>query len=374
VTYFIRSKVAFSMWGTYLLLNLWTVQRQMMGAEFTTDAWSDLFLGASAAFVLGFVWIGRHHWARIIQNAFGAGTDSTYRLSFWLATAGTAVMLGWLWVVGVHLWTAVLIVLFILMSHLVISRVLAETGLPTYRAAMGVSQVTRLFPISWLSARDVYFGGVFTALGPLTTREGVMPLTMHGLGACETIEPEQRNRRGLGVVVAWALLLGCLVAAAATLYCHYSYVTPAHEGGLPAGNEFGAERVPKREMAEPLQYYTQGKFKPKAHNVPLYMSIGFGATLLLQIASLRWVSWPLLPVGLVTSYGAFIETAWFSIFVGWLAKVLIVRFGGSSLFVRAKPFFVGIIFGEALAAALFLIVNAILVLSGYDIRQVTILP
>ena len=49
------------------------------------------------------------------------------------------------------------------------------------------------------------------------------------------------------------------------------------------------------------------------------------------MAALRWASWPLLPVGVVTAFGNPIGNAWFSIFVGWLAKVLIVRFGGARL-------------------------------------------
>ena len=53
--------------------------------------------------------------------------------------------------------------------------------------------------------------------------------------------------------------------------------------------------------------------------------------------------------------------------------MLIVRFGGSSLYLKAKPVFVGLIFGEGLAAGVFLIVNAIVVSSGGDIKNVQIL-
>jgi hypothetical protein len=78
-------------------------------------------------------------------------------------------------------------------------------------------------------------------------------------------------------------------------------------------------------------------------------------------------------VGYITSYGAFIGNAWFSIFVGWIAKVLIVRFGGAQYFQRARPMFVGIIFGEALAAGIWLIINAIVVLNGGTTQSVKFL-
>jgi hypothetical protein len=43
------------------------------------------------------------------------------------------------------------------------------------------------------------------------------------------------------------------------------------------------------------------------------------------------------------------------------------------LFTRAKPLFIGIIFGECLAAGVWLIVNAILVMNGYESRTITFL-
>jgi hypothetical protein len=78
-------------------------------------------------------------------------------------------------------------------------------------------------------------------------------------------------------------------------------------------------------------------------------------------------------VGYVAGYGAFIGNAWFSIFVGWIAKVLIVRFGGARLFQDARPFFVGIIFGESLAAGVWLILNAVIVLNGGESQAVKFL-
>jgi hypothetical protein len=122
-----------------------------------------------------------------------------------------------------------------------------------------------------------------------------------------------------------------------------------------------------------MVYYGQGKFMPRQHNSPLHIAIGFAATIVLEIASLRWTSWPLLPVGYVVSYGAFIGNAWFSIFIGWVAKVMIVRFGGARLFQEFRPLFIGIIFGEALAAGFWLLVNAIVVLNGGSYLQIKFL-
>lgn len=371
VTYFIRSKVAFSLWGIYLLVNLVDVQAGMMRSEMSNAIWQDQHLGACIAFVGGILWIGRQQWLRICRNALGLSGDSSYRLSFWIAVIGTIVMLGWLMVLDVQWWMAVLIVGFILVTHLIVARVVAETGIPFYRTGIATSQIYTNLPISMIGGRDVYFAGVFTILGPLTTRDGVMGLTLHGLGITRSAGVTERRR--IGAVIAWTLLISFVVAAAATLYCQYGYSTPITRDAIPQRNNFGAIYVPERDMGDALADYHGGRFPPKRHNSLVHIGIGFLVTVGLEIASLRWASWPLLPVGFVASYGAFIQNVWLSIFVGWLAKVMILQYGGATLFQRARPMFVGMIFGEALAAGFWLIVNGILVFNGYESQTVRIL-
>ena len=372
-TFFIRSKTAFSLWAIFLLVCLQRMSQSMAYGDVPDVARNDQHLGACIAFIGGILFIGRHHWVRVVRNAFFVGTDRTYAASFWIAVVGTAVMIGWLTVVGVKVWMAALIVAFILAAHLVVSRVLAETGLPFYRSSLMVAQVYSSFSPAWIGARDIFFAGVFTTLGPLTTRDGMMGFATTGLGIAKNAEVAEGERRRVGAVIAWTLVLGFAVAAAATLYCQYSYPTPLGREEKPARNHFGAVYAPKRDMADPFLRYAGGSFPAKRHSPALHMAIGFGVTALLEVGTLRWASWPLLPVGFVTSHGAFMGNAWFSIFLGWLAKVLIVKFGGAGLFQRAKPVFVGIIFGEALAAGFWLIVNAVVVLNGGDVRSVQIL-
>ena len=368
--FFIRSRVSFSLWATYLLVVLARVIQQVLYGEAPDTGSADQHLGASVVFIAGIIWLSRRYWAQVIQNAFGRSDDSRYRFSFWTVVVSAAVMIGWLTVVGVHWWMAAGVVLFIAMAHLVVSRVLAETGLPFFRSGIAVSQVYNNLPVRWFGGKDILFAGVFSILGPLTTRDGVMCQSMHGLAVTKQagVEPGEHGR--LGAAVAWALLLGTIVAASSTLYCQYSYdtptsVTPASAGSAsPQRNYFGAYYVPRRDMANAVKAFDAGRFPPQPTSTVLHVGIGMTITALLQFASLRWAAWPFLPVGYVATYGAFLANAWFSVFFGWLAKVLIVRFGGGRLFERAKPFFLGLIIGEALAAAFWLIINAIVVLNG----------
>ncbi len=373
VTYFIRSRVAFSLWAFYLIVNGVEVEQAARHTEMVPAAWTDQHLGACVAFLICMLWIGRRQWLRVLGSAVGLrggaderpGQAGSYRLCFWVATAGIATMVGWLCVVGVHWWMAALLVAFILAAHLVVTRVAAETGLPFYRSNIDIAQVWNNVNARLFSMRDVFFGGVFMNLGPQTTRDSVMVFATTGVGICEEAGVERTRRRNLGGPMAIALVAGFIVATAVTVYCQYNYSTPLDKLSSPKRNFFGAEYVPTRNIAQPVdQFARTGKFFPQQHSATTHMAIGFVTTVLLQAASLRWASWPLLPVGYITSNGPFIENAWFSIFLGWLAQLLIVRFGGASLFQKAKPFFVGIIFGESLAAGIWLVVNAIVVLNG----------
>ncbi|HEV2293085.1 MAG TPA: DUF6785 family protein [Tepidisphaeraceae bacterium] len=374
-TYFIRSKAAFSLWAIFLLVGVQRMQQAMTFGDTPDVARNDQHLGASIAFVGGILWIGRHHWARVIRNSVGrGGGDRAYALSFWVVVIGIMVMVAWLWSVGVQLWMAGLIVLFILAAHLVVSRVIAETGLPFYRSGLAVAQVYSTLSPALVGARDVFFAGVFTVLGPLTTRDGLMGFATTGLGVTKTADVQQRERRRIGGVVVWTLLIGFIIAGAVTLYCHYSYPTPLGREDVPGRNHFGAIYAPKRDVVDPfIRYAGAERFPAKRHDPLVHVGAGFTITAVLEVASLRWAGWPLLPVGFVASHGSFMGNAWFSIFIGWLAKVLIVRFGGSRFFLKIKPVFVGLIFGEALAAGIFLIVNGIVVTGGGDMKNVQIM-
>jgi hypothetical protein len=214
---------------------------------------------------------------------------------------------------------------------------------------------------------------VYSVLGPLTTRDSIATFTQQGVGVFKSVAPEQSKRRGLGGVIAWSLVVGVVVASVTTLHCQYSYPTPGSLEEKPARNYFGADYIPRRDIGNTFVTFSRGQFAPPPHNPAVHMASGVAITAFLEFASLRWAAWPFLPVGYVASHGAFVENAWFSIFIGWLAQLLIVRFGGANLFQKLKPLFIGIIFGEALAAGVWLLVNAILVMNGFESQPVKFL-
>jgi hypothetical protein len=84
--------------------------------------------------------------------------------------------------------------------------------------------------------------------------------------------------------------------------------------------------------------------------------------------------WPLHPVGFLLAYTYPVSRIWFSLFIGWLLKVMIVRFGGARMVQNARPFFLGLILGEAGAAAFWVLVSIVANLLGMEYVKVSLLP
>jgi hypothetical protein len=70
----------------------------------------------------------------------------------------------------------------------------------------------------------------------------------------------------------------------------------------------------------------------------------------------------------------YIQVAWFSLLLGWAAKVLLVRFGGIYALRAARPVFIGLVLGETLSIAIWLLVAMILAMLGVDFFPVTLVP
>jgi hypothetical protein len=48
---------------------------------------------------------------------------------------------------------------------------------------------------------------------------------------------------------------------------------------------------------------------------------------------------------------------WFSVFVAWLIKAAILKYGGSQLYIFLRPFFLGLILGELVVAGFWVFVD-----------------
>ena len=381
IAYFIQSRISFSLWATFLVAQIVSVQQQTMQNTIPVDAWRDQHFGATLAFLLGILWISRHHLRAVLLQLVGASGSSVltrqenYRTPALIALGGIALMITWLLVVGVTWWMALAIVGVILVSHLVTARIVAETGLPFVRVDIALAQIFTNFPPALLTGKDLFFSGAMQSLGPIATRESVLTFSQHGLTVCDQAEVDTaRLRRRLMAVILWTITLSFTVSAASSLWCYYRFATPLSPRIQHAKiNPQGVDR-PRTEIAEPMVRQADNYYPTKSYNPAFHFSLGVVLTAALQVLSLRSASSPFLPVGYLLCSSWYISLAWFSLMLGWLAKVLILRFGGASMYQKTRPLFIGLIFGEALAAGVWMIITLLLAFAGYDYQSVTLLP
>jgi len=69
-------------------------------------------------------------------------------------------------------------------------------------------------------------------------------------------------------------------------------------------------------------------------------------TWLIVVARSRFAWFSLHPIGLIMCVPYALHTFWFSIFMGWFCKRLIMRYGGVQAYRNATPFFLGMILGD----------------------------
>ena len=89
----------------------------------------------------------------------------------------------------------------------------------------------------------------------------------------------------------------------------------------------------------------------------LYMGLGIGIAGLLTVMRSRLSWWPLHPVALPISTITYTDNYFFSVFIAWGIKALVLKFGGATLYRRTVPFFIGIILGEVVCAGTWVVVD-----------------
>jgi hypothetical protein len=87
--------------------------------------------------------------------------------------------------------------------------------------------------------------------------------------------------------------------------------------------------------------------------------LSFGAVLTygMMVARARLMWFPIHPMGYIVALTYPIMTLWFSVFVGWLCKVLITRYGGSETYRKTTPLFLGLALGDVFMMLVWLVID-----------------
>ena len=100
----------------------------------------------------------------------------------------------------------------------------------------------------------------------------------------------------------------------------------------------------------------------------LYVCIGFLMVVFLRgLCTWSFLWWPFHPAGYALSVSFAMDYFWFCFFIAWLAKLLIVRFGGMKAHNAAVPFFLGLVLGDYVAGSFWALYGPLQHLTTYKI-------
>ena len=108
----------------------------------------------------------------------------------------------------------------------------------------------------------------------------------------------------------------------------------------------------------PFEFMAKNTVNPTGPFIAGWLYKGVGAAVMagLMLAQHRYPWWPFHPLGF--PIGAVFGRMWFSVFVAWLIKALILKYGGSRLYAHIRPMFLGLILGELVAGGAWVVIDA----------------
>jgi len=373
IAFFMPSRIGFSVWFFVVAYAAYS----MIGSAYFPPYYGTTVVehrfGGMIALCLAVLWLGRAHWVHVFRCLFrGASTeeDRKDRNALIMFLIGCLGMVAWLIWVGVQpVWALVFLGVGFMVS-LIITRFVAETGIPFIRIDMGYQMgFLRLFPRAWLSPATLFFSYFIVMFFPMASRVSCATLASHAIGLNED-QPPQTQVRYSWLIIA-LLAVGLFLCWNVHLVVNYHFSASLDGIDRPV-SAWGYNLI--SNFFTSVQELKEGRYASPIYNQGFHLAFGFTLASVLQWASLTMPKWPIHPIGLLMVNTFYSNEAWFSVFLGWLIKVIILRYGGARLYRSARPVFLGLIMGEVFAGAFWSLVPVILVFLGRPYMRVQIQP
>ena len=361
--YLLPLDLVFSLWFFFVLTRLQDIIASAAGM--TMDA-MPLYpthliqgyqvVGAYVVLVVYLMRMSRRHLSEVLSRALRRDPrvdDSRELLPYRFAVFGMAVsFIGsvvWCRAAGMTWWMAALeMFVYLFIVVIVMARTVAECGLLMTETSFRPMEMVTL-----ISSKDVLGPGNLTALSFVDAvfardlRGVLLTSFMDGLRISDGVGLRRRS-------LAWAFLAAVIVAIGAAGVLHM--VIPYRRGGVTL--------YPYVYQGNPLWgFQDNGPNVLGAHyfdwRAPVFFLVGVIVTVFLAAMRASFAWWPFHPIGYAVSASWTMIVFWFPCLAAWIVKGLILRYGGMSLFIRARPLFLGAILGEFALAVIWTSVNFI---------------
>lgn len=370
ISYLLTSEVSFSLWFFHVFSKLqlviaYTAGFSPAGMEqpFWTRGWAKGFVGyqqvgAILAYVAILLWTGREHWRHIARRALGreAATPGerhealSYPVAFWGFVTALGFIIAWTVAAGVKIHVALVLWASYVAISLALTRLVAEGGLLFVQTGW-----LPIGPMGYLlGAGPGKFVDVASA-APASMISSSIMLDMRGFLLPSFVQGfKLAYDRRIAAKPLLALIGSCvLVSLALSLWVilRLGY----NVGGLTLQNWWVTANSSQAAV------HALGLSKALDTNFAAnwgWTAVGGLMTWGMMLARARFAWFPLHPIGLLMCVPFAMHSMWLSIFLGWLSKVTITRFGGTSSYRSAMPLFLGLALGGVFMIAFWVGIDA----------------
>ncbi|NUQ00437.1 MAG: hypothetical protein HUU35_11350 [Armatimonadetes bacterium] len=315
-------------------------------------------LGACIGLLSYLAYTSRHYAAEVWEGLFKRGASACHSAEFRGAAAAILVggayltffsrLAGMSWPMLLLFWALYWVIV------ITITRMRAELGPPTHDFHQMGPELMLVPSIGSqnIAPRDL---GIMSVYWWINRAYRGLPMAHHIEGLKAAWETGVRP----GWFHAGMWLAGVSGTAAAMLaYLHLAFKLGA-ASGFHSGTGYGWANY-----GQLVSWLTQ----PKApdHSATAAIGVGLGFSLFLLSMRLRFLGWPFHPIGFAIAGSWAINLVWLPLLIAWGLKVSIIRWGGLRLYVRCRPFFLGLILGDCLMGSFWALVGVVLGIPTYS--------
>ena len=353
--YFLKTEIAFSLWFFNLFANALRTAFAVVGITSSEMLGGghgiiDPILvhqsmgGMLVLFLFGLYAARKHLW-QVLRKAFGrapevddSGEILSYRAAVLLLIGSGLVMVVWLSLAGLPVWVGVVFLCTAFALFVGFTRLIAEGGLSDGSVPVGPAGIV----VSAVGTSAIGAQGLVvlaTTYFWTSVRSFAMTSAANSLKLGEGFDGSKRP-------LFWAMLLAMAIGMASSLWVvmDLSYSYGALNLKIPGGRH-GFYDYAARLINSPSEPHLWGWINT---------GIGAGIMLLLMLARWHYLWWPLHPIGYPIGPTVIMDHLWFDMFLAWLIKVTVLRYGGVALYRRTRPFFMGMIAGHIVPGGIYL--------------------
>jgi len=359
IAFLLNSEISFSIWFFTLCYFIEEIFFNRVGFIVgSPDAYSlsvpiaYQMEGAFLVFVLFSLWIARSHLKNIIKKVFrnekvidDSNEALTYKQAFLGIILGFIVLILWMKLTGFNLLASFVFAIIFVLTFIGITKIVIQTGAAYCRPPINPG----VFTLHTFGSGNLGEGSAVTSAMTFPyagdIRTSIMTTSSNGLKLAESFSLKGRI---LFIGMFLGIIISFLSSSIAVILISYKVGGINCWGWQPIG-------MPKYtfDWAKEMILHYQ--------NVDI-RRIGFlllGAFLMFSfyLIRTRFIGFPIHPIGLAFTYNVPTQWVWFSFFLGWLCKMMVLKYGGVKIYRKIIPFFLGMIIGAFFSAGVWNIIN-----------------